>query len=123
MVKILVVDDEIDVCDFTKNFFEKRGFEVFTAENGEEAFSTVRDKTPDIVLLDVKMKFMDGIIVLKYIKEIAPSTIVIMVTAVEDADKIREAISLGARDYVTKPLVLEELEKKVVTIAKELQNK
>jgi len=121
MVKILVVDDEIDVCDFTKNFFEKRGFEVFTAANGEEAFSTVRDKTPDIVLLDVKMKFMDGITVLKCIKEIAPSTIVIMVTAVEDADKIREATSLGARDYVTKPLVLEELEKKVVTIAKELK--
>jgi len=123
MVKILVVDDEADVCDFTKGFFEGRGFEVFTAQDGKEALSVVTNKGPDIVLLDIKMRHMDGIAVLKNIKDIAPKTVVVMVTAVDDMTKMKEAQLLGARDYVTKPLVLEDLERKVVNIALEVENK
>ena len=121
MVKILVVDDERDVCDFTQTFFRDRGFEVFSAGGGEEALLLVKEKNPDIVLLDIKMQYMDGIKTLNHIKEIAPSTIVVMVTALNDTDRMKEATLLGARDYVTKPLVLEELEKKVLTIAQEIK--
>jgi DNA-binding response OmpR family regulator len=120
MVKILVVDDEMDVCDFTKSFFEQRGFEVFTAADGDAALSVVETIRPDIVLLDIRMKGMDGMEVLRHIKEMVPSMIVIMVTAVDDAEKMKEATNLGAKDYVTKPLILEELEKKVVSIASRL---
>ena len=105
MVRILVVDDEADVCDFTKSFFEGRGFEVFTAQDGHDAIARLTKVKPDLILLDVRMKSMDGIATLKHIKEISPNTIVIMVTAVDEADKIEEAKKLGARDYVTKPLV------------------
>jgi len=120
MTKILVVDDEKDVCEFTDGFFKNRGFEVFCAANGEEALSIVNSDKPAIVLLDIRMRGMDGITVLKRIKEISPSTEVIMVTAVDDVSKAEEASRLGARDYVTKPLVLEELERKVVNLAGEL---
>ena len=81
------------------------------------------NKGPDIVLLDIKMRHMDGIAVLKNIKDIAPKTVVVMVTAVDDMTKMKEAQLLGARDYVTKPLVLEDLERKVVNIALEVENK
>lgn len=120
MTKILVVDDEKDVCEFTESFFKSRGFKVFCAANGEEALSIVNNDKPAIVLLDIRMKGMDGITVLKHMKEIAPSTEIIMVTAVDDVNKMEEASGLGARDYVTKPLVLEELERKVVNLAVEL---
>ena len=55
MVKILIVDDERDVCDFVKNFFEERGFEVLTASNGKEALPIAEKEEPLIVLLDIRM--------------------------------------------------------------------
>ena len=123
MVKLLVVDDEKDVCDFTENFFKDRGFSVSCAYNGRDAISILEKEHPEIILLDVKMEGMDGITALKQIRQIAPSTMVIMVTAVDDIEKISQAKILGARDYVTKPLVLEELEKKVLSIAVEVESK
>lgn len=121
MIKLLVVDDELDVCDFTKSFFEKRGFEVFCAGGGEEAISITKAENPQIALLDIRMEEMDGITLLGHIKKINPSIIAIMVTAVDDMKKMEQARALGAKDYITKPLVLEELEKKVLRIASELK--
>ncbi|MDD5495530.1 MAG: response regulator [Candidatus Omnitrophica bacterium] len=120
MPKLLVVDDEHDICDFVKNFFQERGFEVFTASNGDEALAMVKEDKPDIVLLDVKMKGMDGIAALKHIKDIDRSLKVIMVTALEDQDKMVEASKLGACDYITKPLVLDHLEQTVDKRLKEM---
>ena len=68
MHKLLVVDDENDICDFVKTFFKDRGFHVLTASNGEEALSIVKKDRPDMVLLDIKMKGMDGLAALKHIK-------------------------------------------------------
>lgn len=110
MHKILVVDDEHDICDFVKTFFKDRGFQVFTALNAEEALSITKKENPNLVLLDIKMKGMDGLAVLKYIREFDKNIKVIMVTALEDQDKMHEAYKLGAIDYITKPLVLDYLE-------------
>lgn len=118
MRKILVVDDEHDICDFMKMFLAERGYEVFTALNGDEALAIVKKEKPDLILLDVKMKGMDGIATLKHIKDIDKKFNVIMVTALEDQDKMNEASRLGARDYITKPLVLENLEQAVEKIFK-----
>ena len=114
MHKLLVVDDETDICDFVKTFFKDRGFHVFTALNGEEALSVVKKERPDLVLLDIKMKGMDGLAALKHIKELDRSIKIIMVTALEDQDKMREAYKLGACDYITKPLILDYLEQAVL---------
>lgn len=114
MHKLLVVDDEHDICDFVKTFFKDRGFQVSVALNGEEALSVIKKDRPDLVLLDIKMKGMDGLAALKHIKELDRSIKIIMVTALEDQDKVREAYKLGACDYITKPLILDYLEQAVL---------
>jgi len=113
MPKLLVVDDEHDICDFVKNFFQERGYDVLTALNGDEAISLAKSDKPDLILLDIKMKGMDGIATLKHIKENDRKQKVIMVTALEDRDKMEEACKLGACDYITKPLMLDHLEQSV----------
>ncbi|MFH1593342.1 MAG: response regulator [Candidatus Omnitrophota bacterium] len=122
MTKILVVDDEIDICDFVKMFFEQRKFQVFTALSGGDALRIVRKEKPGIILLDIRMKEMDGIETLKKIRATDKTAKVIMVTAVADQDKMNEACELGACEYITKPLVLEDLETKVLSLSKEAQN-
>ena len=122
MTKILVVDDEIDVCDFVKHFFEERNFRTFTALSGKEALRMLKKEKPDIILLDIRMKEMDGIETLKRIREIDKDVKVIMVTAVNDQDKMEICRELGASKYVTKPLVLEELEKVVSSYIKKDKN-
>ncbi len=114
MHKLLVVDDENDICDFVRTFFKDRGFNVFTALSAEEALSIAKKERPDMVLLDIKMKGMDGLAALKHIKELDRGIKIIMVTALEDQDKMREAYKLGACDYITKPLILDYLEQTVL---------
>jgi len=121
MIKILVVDDEIEICDFVKNFFRERDFEVFTAYNGKEALSLIEAQKPDIILMDVKMPVMDGMQALKEIKMRDIKTRVVMVTAVEDIEKVEEARRYGAVGYVTKPLSLEQLESSVLKLAEEVK--
>lgn len=111
--KILVVDDEQDICDFVKNFFQERGYDVLTASSGDEALTAVKTDRPELVLLDIKMKGMDGIATLRHMKEYDKSIKVIMVTALADQDKMDEACRLGACEYITKPLVLDNLEQTV----------
>jgi DNA-binding NtrC family response regulator len=118
MVKILIVDDEMDVCRFAKSFFESRGFTTMIASSGPEALKICRKESPDIILIDVKMEGMDGVALLKEIKKVDPKAEAIMVSAVEDVDVIEEAKRQGAAEYITKPLVLEELEKVVLERAK-----
>lgn len=116
----MVVDDEHDICDFVKNFFGDRGFQVFTALNGDEALAITKKEKPEIVLLDIKMEGMDGIATLKHLKAINPSLKVIMVTALEDQEKMDEAYRLGACEYITKPLALDNLEQTVERNLKEV---
>ena len=120
MIKIVVVDDEVEICDFVKSFFKERNFEVFTAYNGEEALNLIEVENPQIVLLDIKMPVMDGIEVLKEIRKRDNPSRVIMVTAIEDTEKLEEAKSFGAAGYITKPLSLEQLEHSVLSISRDM---
>ena len=113
MIKILVVDDEPEICDFLKSFFEERNFDVRTASSGEEAIQTADTFCPQVILLDIKMGDMDGLTVLKQVKQKDPKVKVIMVTALETTEKIEAAMRLGADNYITKPLSLEYLENEV----------
>jgi DNA-binding response OmpR family regulator len=113
MSKLLIVDDEVEICEFLKSFFEDRDFEVAVANGGSQALEKVAAFHPEVVLLDIQMPGMDGLQVLKKIKETYPKVKVIMVTAVETQEKIEEAMRFGADNYITKPLSLEYLEKDV----------
>lgn len=120
--KLMVVDNEIDIGNFVKSFFECRGFEVSTALNGDDALSKLSAARPDIILLDVMMRTdMEGIDYLPKIKSALPSVKVLMITAVEDKETIEKAKKLGADDYITKPLVLEYLETTVLEKIKNLK--
>ena len=118
MRKILVVDDEHDICEFVSGFFTERGYHVLTALNGDEALSVIKKEKPELVLLDIKMKGMDGIAVLKHIKTFDKNITVLMITALDDQDKMNEASRLGAADYITKPLELDHLEMAVEKVLK-----
>lgn len=118
---LMVVDNEIDVCNFIKMFFEVRGFEVMTAYNADEALEKIESAKPDIVLLDVKMRSdMEGIEYLPRIRKALPSAKIIMVTGVDESEIIEKAKKTGADDYITKPLVLEYLESTVLSKVKKL---
>ena len=110
MEKILVVDDEIEVCKVMKEFLSIKGYTVFTAQNGQDALGIVRAEKPHIVLLDVIMPKMDGIQTLTAIKKAAPRTGIIMITAVTDETLGNQALKMGADDYITKPVDLDYLE-------------
>ena len=121
MLRLLVVDDEIDICDFVKNFFKERNFEVLVAYDGKEALEVVKSKKPEIVLLDLRMPVMGGMETLKEIQHINSDSKVVVVTAIEDTDTAEEAKHHGAVEYITKPLLLEQLERTVLTIAEQIK--
>lgn len=118
--RILVVDNELDICNFVKSFFEMRGFEVFHALNGDEAMAKL-SLQPDLIMLDVKMRREEeGLEYLPQIHRKLPNSKIIMITGVDDAEVVKAAKELGADDYITKPLMLEYLETTVLSKVKNL---
>ncbi|MBF0594403.1 MAG: response regulator [Candidatus Omnitrophica bacterium] len=113
MPKILVVDDELDVREFSRSFFKKRGIEVLTAADGSEALDLIAQGVPDLVLLDVRMDGMSGVDVLRELRRRDIRVKVVMVSGTEDDEIIRESASLGSLGFIHKPLVLEELQRVV----------
>ena len=109
MSKILVVDDEQSLRDFLAIMLKKEGHDVVTAEDGTHAMNAVQSEIFDLVISDVKMPGIDGIGVLKSVKEISPETVVIMITAYATAETAVEAMKLGASDYIIKPFKVDEL--------------
>jgi len=116
MDKILIVDDEVVVCDLLKNYLTLKGYEVYTALDGYTAINKVKEVCPHLVLLDIVMPGISGIQLLKEIKKLNPKTEVIMITAVPDQGIITESIDLGAYDCIRKPMDLKHVEN-VVRIA------
>lgn len=116
MAKLLIVDDEVDVREFAANFFRKRKIKCLTASSGEEAVSLAEKEKPDLILLDIKMEGMDGFEALRRIKEKDAQVKVIMVTGKkpDEEEAGQRCKTLGALEYIHKPLVLDELEKVVM---------
>ncbi|MFQ5894797.1 MAG: response regulator [Nitrospinota bacterium] len=110
MPKILVVDDEPGVVVFLREFLAHRGYGVAVAYDGAEALRRVREDPPHLMLLDVRMPGLDGLEVLQRAKALRPQLGIIMVTAAHDVEIAKEAIRLGADDYITKPIDLGYLE-------------
>jgi DNA-binding NtrC family response regulator len=108
-INILIVDDELSIRESLSGWLQQDGYEVETAEDGPAALGRIQEKHYDIMLLDVKMPKMDGITVLKELKEKNPETAVVMMTAHGAIQDAVEAMKLGAYDYLLKPFDLEEL--------------
>jgi DNA-binding NtrC family response regulator len=106
---ILVVDDEMIVCESCKRILEEDGYEVETALSGKEAFEKMRQHPFDIVITDLKMPGIDGMEVLKTFRKEYPDTIVIMITGFSTVETAVEAMKLGAFDYIPKPFTPDEV--------------
>lgn len=113
--KILIVDDETDVCQTISRFLEQKDFVPITANSGNEALSKLAEEKPSLILLDIRMPNMDGVECLRQIRERDKKVIVIMVTCVTDIDIAKKALGLGAIDYITKPIGFEALQTAIST--------
>ena len=102
--RVLLVDDEEDIRDILNIVLTDIGYEVLTAEDGEQALLIFRESAPPIVLTDIKMPGMDGIDLLRIIKSEAPDTEVIMITGHGDLDLAIKSLKYEATDFVTKPI-------------------
>jgi DNA-binding response OmpR family regulator len=111
MARVLVVDDEPDARELLSEFLTAKGYAVLTASNGEEALRKLKEDRPHLILLDIRMPKMDGLETLRRVREIDHEVGVIMVTAVNEEETGRQALKLGAFDYITKPLDLKYLER------------
>jgi len=109
MLKVLFIDDEEGIRKIFSILLRKEGYQVFTAESGEEGLKIFEQEIPPIVITDIKMPGMDGIEVLRRIKGINPGAEVIIITGHGDMDSAIEALKLDASDFLIKPVSDEAL--------------
>ena len=109
MNKILIIDDEEYLCLALEKSLRQEGYQVAIATRGEQGLEIIRNETPSLVILDLKMPEMDGLEVLVKAKDIIPQLPIIMLTAHGTINTAIEALKLGAVDYLTKPIDLDAL--------------
>jgi DNA-binding response OmpR family regulator len=113
--RILVVDDEPQICDVVELYLRREGFEVETAHDGETALNAVRHNPPDLVVLDVMMPKVNGLEVTRLVHEQFNIPIIMLTSRGEEADKI-VGLETGADDYVVKPFSPKELAVRVKAV-------
>ncbi|MEW6557889.1 MAG: response regulator [Elusimicrobiota bacterium] len=116
--KLLIVDDDRIICGLFKSLLEPDGYEVTTTLSGKEAIEKAKVQKFDIVFIDVVMPEMDGVQTLKELLKITPSTVFVMMTGFAVDEKIQEALSLGAFDFIYKPFADKEVKVVFDKIAK-----
>jgi DNA-binding response OmpR family regulator len=120
--KILVVDDEIHICEMLEEFLTMIGFQVVTTEHGEKAFDLFERESPDIVFLDVKMPGISGIDILGRLKETGRIFGAIMLSAFGDDQTIHDAMKAGANHYIQKPMDFQQLREKLVDLEQTIRD-
>lgn len=116
MKEILVVDDQQGIRLLLKEVFKKEGYTIHLAANGIDALRIVQEEAVDCVLLDMKIPGMDGLEILKRLKDYSESLPVIMMTAFGEQDLIESAKRLGAESFFTKPFNIFDIRNEVRTI-------
>lgn len=111
--KILIVDDQPEVGAVLEEYFSGRGFAVVLAVGGLEALSKIEKDRPAMVLLDVRMPDLDGVEVLRKIREAGPTPPVLMMSGNDDLGVAQRTLALGAVDYVLKPFDFEHIDRVV----------
>lgn len=109
MAKILVADDELSMREFLKILLTKEGHEVICAADGEEALALFQAHPCDLLVSDIKMAKVDGLELLRKVKEFRPNMAVVMITAYGSPEDAIAAMKAGAYDYLTKPFKLKEI--------------
>jgi DNA-binding NtrC family response regulator len=118
--RILVVDDEMIVCESCKRILEEEGYDVEAALSGKEAFEKMKENPFDIVITDLKMPGIDGMEVLRTFHKEYPDVFIIMITGFSTVETAVEAMKLGAFDYIPKPFTPDEV---TIVVKKALEKK
>ncbi|MFH1854391.1 MAG: response regulator [Candidatus Omnitrophota bacterium] len=110
---VLIIDDEKDICDFFSYLLGQEGYCVEKATNGQKALNMVKEKRPDLILLDLKMPGMDGFEVLEELKKINGRIPIIILSDYGELDLSIKATRLGAHNCITKPFNLEKTKRAI----------
>lgn len=113
--KIVAIDDEVEFIEMLRNYFGLRGYDIEVAVRGAKGIEIVKEKKPDVVLMDLKMPGIDGDEALRLLKAMEPSPKVIFVTAYDDGGKTKaRLLKMGAYAYFDKPIAsLRDLEETI----------
>lgn len=128
-IKLLCIEDELEVSEWLKSHFSKIVPTVFIARNGKEGLEIFKEHSPDIVLTDIMMPMMSGLDMAREIRKLSLKTKIIIVTAHGDGDSLMDAIDIGVDRFLTKPVSLDKLDRsflscaKVIAVEKELAKK
>jgi DNA-binding NtrC family response regulator len=120
-IQVMLVDDEVEFLNTLTKRLRKRGVDIKGVESGERALEALKEGQYDVIILDVRMPGMDGIEVLKKIKDGYPLTEVIMLTGHANVEVAVQGMELGAFDYLMKPMDIDELLYKVEDAFKKKQ--
>jgi two-component system, OmpR family, response regulator len=118
---ILIVDDEAGVRELLGDALRIAGFETSTASDGMSALTAIRNKKPDLLIIDINMPLMDGFELVERLRSTGDNTPALMLSARADRADVTRGLTLGADDYVTKPFGLEELLLRVKAILRRSQ--
>lgn len=106
--KVLLVEDELNICNFIKMVFETNGYRFTAAQTGKSGLEKFSEEKPDLVILDLGLPDMDGVDIIKEIRKVSDVPVIVLSARTDEADKV-EALDLGVNDYVTKPFGTGEL--------------
>ena len=111
---VMILDDEPIVCERLRSTLEKVNLDVETFTDPNEAIKRFAEKKFHLLITDLKMKELDGIEILKLVQKVSPETKVIIITGFATVEKAREALKIGAYDFIAKPFKLSQLRDLVV---------
>ena len=120
--KILVVDDDVNICEIIRLYLEKEGYEVLTAMDGKQAIEMFKEQAPGLVLLDIMLPVVDGRQVCSEIRRISNIPIIMLTAKGETFDKVL-GLELGADDYIVKPFEPKELVARIKAVLRRYNNK
>ena len=113
--KLLIVDDDPNICDMLKLYFENEGYKIRTANDGVEGLNAFKVYNPDLVLLDIMMPKKDGWQVCREIREVSPKPVIMITAKGEVFDKVL-GLELGADDFIVKPFDMKELSARIKAV-------
>ncbi|MFN2351829.1 MAG: sigma-54-dependent transcriptional regulator, partial [Kiritimatiellia bacterium] len=118
MAKIILVDDEPSILSVLNVLLKAEGYEVTPVDGGDKALAIIKDHQFDLMISDIRMKPVDGITLLRAVREHQPAMAVLMVTGYGSVETAVEAMKLGAFDYITKPFKVDEM---LITVHRALE--
>lgn len=117
--KILIVDDDHNICELLRLYLEKDGFSVIVANDGREALQCEQNNNPDLILLDIMMPYLDGWQVCREIRKTSNVPIIMLTAKSETFDKVL-GLELGADDYITKPFDSKEVVARIKAVLRRM---